>query len=340
MFTYETIWLQKLDFVHNITVPGLSPLFPTVHCVTNYSICQFVTGESEINAATSVSALTLSPLFDLSKTYFLIAGIGGGEPDVVTLGSATFAEYSVQVALEYQIDSREVLPKYNWTTGYFPYDTDSPLAYPEEWYGSEIFRVNGKLRDRAFDLASEVQLANGTTGNEEFRKLFNESQPASQPPSAVKCDVLTSDTYWTGTILSEYFQNLTSIMTNGTATYCSTAQEDNATLESMMRAHLFGFVDFGRIVILRTISDFARAPPKYADDTVNFFNNVSQGGSYVAIENIYRAGLPFVNDVIANWASLYETNSFDSDNYLGDVFGTLGGEPTFGPGAITLPELA
>ena len=30
----------------NITVPGISPLYPDVHCTSNGEICQIVTGES------------------------------------------------------------------------------------------------------------------------------------------------------------------------------------------------------------------------------------------------------------------------------------------------------
>lgn len=30
----------------NITVPGLSPLFPKVHCTSNHDVCQVIAGES------------------------------------------------------------------------------------------------------------------------------------------------------------------------------------------------------------------------------------------------------------------------------------------------------
>ncbi|GEQ66555.1 hypothetical protein JCM33374_g218 [Metschnikowia sp. JCM 33374] len=98
MFEYEAKpWLASLDFEHNITIPGLSPMYPTIYCTGNYSVCEMTTGEGEINAASSVTALGLSPLFDLSRTYFLISGIAGGEPQYTTMGSVTFAKYAVQV---------------------------------------------------------------------------------------------------------------------------------------------------------------------------------------------------------------------------------------------------
>ena len=103
MFAPEAdVWygIEEFDLLaQNITIPGFSPLFPDAHCTADGQICQMVTGESEINAATSVSALVFSGYFDLKKTYFMIAGIAGVNPEVATLGSVTFAKYAVQVAL-------------------------------------------------------------------------------------------------------------------------------------------------------------------------------------------------------------------------------------------------
>ena len=70
---------------------------------------------TEINAANSMNALTFSRLFDLTTTYFLIAGIAGINPKIATLGSVTFAKYAVQVALQYEFDAREIPA--NFTTG-------------------------------------------------------------------------------------------------------------------------------------------------------------------------------------------------------------------------------
>ncbi|KAL2827923.1 purine nucleoside permease-domain-containing protein [Aspergillus pseudoustus] len=88
MFPQEaTIWHPIPDFnllAHNIPLPGLSPLFPYIHCTTSCTICQITTGEGEINAAVTVSALVFSsfsnPKFNLTKTYFLIASIAGISP--------------------------------------------------------------------------------------------------------------------------------------------------------------------------------------------------------------------------------------------------------------------
>lgn len=332
MFEYEAKpWLKELDFIHNITLPGLSPMYPSVHCTTNYSVCQLTTGEGEINAAASVNALGLSPVFDLSNTYFLISGIGGGEPQYTTIGSVTFAKYAVQVALEYQISYQEfITTNPNWTSGYWAYGTDNPWEYPGNVYGTEVFELNEKLRDKAVELAETASLDNGTEGNAAFRKLYD-YEAAQSLPSVVKCDVLTSDNYFTGNVLGDYFSFYAKLMSNGSAEYCSTAQEDNASLEAIVRLDKYGLVDYNRVVVMRTISDLTRPPPSRADDAVGFFNDPQDGGSTAAFTNLVIAGLPFVEDILENWDDVYASGSeFEPENYTGDILKTLGGTPDFG----------
>jgi purine nucleoside permease len=74
--------------------------------------------------------------------------------------------------------------------------------------------------------------------------------------------------------------------------YCATAQEDNATLEAMLRAHLAKKMDFARVVLLRSASDFDRPPSGQAP----LFNLVyaNQGSLGISLENIVIAGSPFI----------------------------------------------
>jgi purine nucleoside permease len=46
-----------------------------------------------------------------------IVGIAGINPYQGTLGTAAFARFAVQVALQYELDARQ-MPS-NWTTGYW-----------------------------------------------------------------------------------------------------------------------------------------------------------------------------------------------------------------------------
>ena len=46
------------------------------------------------NAAASIMVLTLSDVFDLRKTYFLVTGIAGIDPKQGTLGSPAWTKVS------------------------------------------------------------------------------------------------------------------------------------------------------------------------------------------------------------------------------------------------------
>ncbi len=285
----------------------------------------------EINAASSITALTFSPYFSFRKTYFLIAGIAGVNPEVATLGSVTFARYAVQAALQYEFDAREI-PS-NFTTGYVPQGSTDPTMYPQSIYGTEVFEVNDALRQIAIGFAKTATL-NDSSAAVAYRANYAATSAynaGAKGPSVVACDVATSDVYFSGTLLSEAFGNTTKLFTNGTGIYCTTAQEDNATLEALLRSAINNITDFSRIIIMRTASDFDR-PYAGEADTFNLFY-ANQGGFDPAIQNIYLAGVKVVEGILRGWGPLFE-KGINATNYVGDIFGTLGGKPDFGPGSM------
>ncbi|KAJ5769755.1 uncharacterized protein N7511_001806 [Penicillium nucicola] len=328
----EAWWnIPEFDLLaHNITLPGLSPVYPDVHCTEDYEICQLITGESEINAATTVTAVAFSPVFDLTQTYFFIAGIAGVNPKKTTTGSVTFARYAVQVALQYEIDIRELGS--NYTTGYIPQGAYYPDQYPTSIYGTEVFEVNADLRTMAVEFARKANLSDSATA-QAYRKHFatpsGKFKAATLPPSVLECDVATSDVYYSGNILGSTFENTTKSWTNGTGDYCASAQEDNATLEVLLRSSARKLTDFSRIIVMRTASDFDRPYP--GSSAVYNLLYADQGGFTPAIENLYVAGIKVVEGILDGWNTTFAAG-VEPTNYIGDIFGTLGGTPDFGPG--------
>ena len=324
------VWYGIPEFdllAQNITLTGLSPLYPDVHCTADGSVCQVVTGESEINAASTISAIVLSSCFDLTTTYFMIAGIAGVNPKVATLGSVAFAKYAIQVALQYEFDAREIPA--NFSTGYVPLGAFSPSQYPQNIYGTEVFEVNEALRDIAIGFASKATL-NDSAAAVAYRAHYA-SEPlyaaATVGPSVLAGDVATSDVYFSGTLLSEAFENTTKLFTNGSGVYCTTAQEDNASLEALVRASYANLTDFSRVIVMRTASDFDRPYPGESDLDNLFY--ADQGGFSPAVANIYLAGIQVVTGILDGWDSTFE-KGINATNYVGDILGTLGGTPDFG----------
>lgn len=311
---------------------GFSPLFPDAHCTASGDICQLTTGESEINAASTISGLVLSDRFDLTSTYFLIAGIAGVNPKHGSLGDVCFSKYAIQVALQYEFDAREIPD--NWTTGYVPQGAYAPDQYPTSIYGTEVFELNEALRDVAFDFAVTAGTLNDSSAAVAYRANYASTAAYSAAvtgPSVIKGDVATSDVYYSGTLLGEAFENTTTLFTNGSGTYVMTAQEDNATLEVLLRAAAAKLLDFGRIIVMRTASDFDRG---YAGES-DIYNllDADQGGFEPAIQNIYIAGVKVVQGILAAWDTKFAAG-VAAENYVGDIFGTLGGTPDFGPGSV------
>ncbi|GIJ83055.1 hypothetical protein Asppvi_001572 [Aspergillus pseudoviridinutans] len=334
MFEPEAaVWWKIPEFdllAHNLTVPGASPIYPDVYCTADHSICQLITGEGEINAAVTVSSVAFSPLFDLTHTYFLIAGIAGVNPKVATIGGVTFARYAVQVALQYEIDIRDLGP--NYTSPYIPQGAYSPGQYPGQIYGTEVFEVNAELRSLAASFARTAQLTDSDKAKAYRAKYVTDNgiyKAGTQAPSVVECDVSTTDVYFSGTILDDIFDNTVQVLTNGTGVYCTTAQEDNATLEALLRAASHNRVDFSRIIVMRTASDFERPYP--GQSAIDNLLYVDQGAFEPALQNLYNAGIKVVQGILDGWNKTFAAGVKPS-NYIGDEFGTLGGKPDFGPG--------
>ncbi|SPO07701.1 related to purine nucleoside permease [Cephalotrichum gorgonifer] len=314
-------------------VPGLSVQYPHVYCTRDYSICHLTTGMGEINSAATMMALTFSDKFDLRSTYFIVSGIGGVNPKHGTLGSVAIARYAVQVALQYEIDARSI-PK-GWDTGYMAFGTKKPFEYPTIIYGTEVFELNEALRDVVFRLAGTAELSDSEATDAyrlKYTTMGRDFTPGTQPPAVIKCDAATSDVYYSGALLSAAFEKTSAVWTNGSAEYCMSAQEDNATLEVLVRAAVAGLVDFSRVIVMRAGSNFDRPPANVS--TYAHLAVLDQNGFHIAIENLYNTGIEIVNGIIGGWDCVFKKGVAPM-NYIGDIFGSLGGEPDFGPGSLT-----
>ncbi|SDI25441.1 purine-nucleoside phosphorylase [Paraburkholderia phenazinium] len=290
------VWLDHLGPWQDIAVDGLSPDYPTVHC-NKQDVCVMTTGMGHANAAASIMALTFSPRFDLRHTYFMVAGIAGIDPQRGTVGSAAWAKYLVDFGIQWELDAREI-PS-NWNTGYLGINTKSPSDKPPLDYRTEVFQLNPQLADAAFALSRNVTLADNAQA-QAARAHFNYA-PANLPPSVIQCDTLGGDTWWSGTLIGERARDWTKLLTDGNGTYCTTQQEDNATYEALKRAASTHRVDLNRVAVLRTGSDFDRP---YAGQTSvdNLLNYAAQGGFTIAVDNLFIAGNPLVQQIATHWS--------------------------------------
>ncbi|KAK4942314.1 hypothetical protein LTR10_017921 [Elasticomyces elasticus] len=329
------VWYSNPDYdllAQNVSVSGLSPplrntvpLFGDIHCTADGEVCQLVTGRSEINTALSSLALAFSDKFNLTQTYFLLNGIAGINPYIGSINSVTFARFAVQADMQYDIDGRE-LPS-NFSTGLWALSTDAPGQFPSAFMGTEVFELNDNLRRKMAAIAATANLSDTVTAAA-VRAQWKGTAGAAEP-SVILTDTVTTNTYWTGELLAESIGAYTSLVTNGTAVYGTTQNNDNAALEGFLRGAVAKKLDFGRIILMRTASDYDRPPP--GESILDNLLYVDDGAFTSSLENLVNVGVLIIKDILTNWASTYEIG-IKADNYMGDVMGTLGGTPDFGPG--------
>ncbi|MDB5814215.1 MAG: purine nucleoside permease [Rhodocyclales bacterium] len=289
------LWLDRLGPWREIRVPGLSPDYPVVHC-NRQSVCVLTTGMGHSNAAASTMALVFSQQFDLSHSYFMVAGIAGINPEQGTLGAAAWARYLVDFGIQWEIDARDI-PS-TWHTGYLGINTKKPDDKPPLDYHTEVFQLNESLLQKAYALSRNAVLSDSTEA-QIARAKFGYA-PANLAPGVLQCDTLAGDTWFSGTLLGQRASEWTKILTDGKGVYCTTQQEDNATYEALKRGASAKLVDVSRVAVLRTGSDFDRP---YAGQTsaANLLDYAAQGGFSIALQNLYLAGNPLVQEITTNW---------------------------------------
>ncbi|KAM0426595.1 hypothetical protein ACHAPT_008289 [Fusarium lateritium] len=325
-------WLSPssaIQFPRKVRVPGLARGYEDIHVTEDDQVALLVVGTALINAALSISALTSSPLFSLSKTYFVLTGIAGVNPKRATIGSVAVAKFAVQVDTQLEFDAREVPSA--WGSGYVPMGAHSPGGFPQILHGSEVFELNGELRDYALSVARTATLED-TPEAAKNRALWvglpdDIFHAATQEPGIVEGDVLSSNTFWHGHRLSEAMEKVAKVYTSGQAEYTMTAQEDNALLAGLLNASLQGKADFSRIILLRSASNFDRG---HEDKLHELPFVMDKGGLGPSTRNLYLAALKVVQGILGGWSTRFETG-VTPRNYVGDIFGSLGGVPSFGP---------
>lgn len=291
-------WIAPLRLDQQVPVPGLSPDYPALRCNAD-DVCLLTTGMGHANAAASTLAVALDARLDLTRTYFLVAGIAGIDPAQGTIGSAAWARWLIDFGIAQEIDARE-MPS-GWKSGYIGVMTRRPGVKPKFDYRTEAFRLDEALLQKALALSRDAQLED-SDGARAYRAHYREAQ-ARKPPSVIQCDTLAGDTWWHGHKLGEHARAWAKLLSDGGATYCTTQQEDNATYNALARAASAGRVDIKRLAVLRTGINFDRPHPgQSAIDSLN----ADAGGFAPATHNLYNAGGPLVRDIVARWAQWRE----------------------------------
>ena len=264
------------------------------------SVLGVVTGVGTAKSAATIMALGLDPRFDLSKSYWVVAGIAGVDPHDAPLGSAVWAEWVVDGDLGHEIDAREV-PN-GWKTGYIPLRKKFPYELPVDRSEGEAYRLNTSLVDWAYRLTKDVPLADSESMRRR-RALYVGYPNAQRPPLVMKGDTLSSMTYWHGKLLNEWANDWVKYFTDGTGNYVTTAMEDTGTLQSLTFLARAKRANLDRVLVLRTASNFDMQWP--GADAAESLSGEKLGAGYSAylpsLEAAHAVGSRVVHELVKGW---------------------------------------
>ena len=281
---------QKIDFPHSHHDLFYNP---------NSQILGLVTGIGTAKAASATMALGLDDRFNLSKAYWLVAGIAGIDPEDASIGSVVWSSVLVDGDLGYEIDSRE-MPRH-WSTGYFSFKTKEPFAQPRpELPTGEVFMTNTGLRDWAFELTKNLELMDSSEF-QALREAYVDHPAALRPPFVLKGGHLAAMTYWHGALKNAWANELVRYWSDGEANFVTSAMEETGTFQSITYLDNAGLVDKTRFLVLRGGSNFTMQPPTLTAAQSLLGESDGYAGLEASLENVYLAGSVVIDELLTGW---------------------------------------
>jgi len=257
-----------------------------------------VTGQGTAHAAATIMALGLDPRFDLTHAYWVIAGIAGASPEYASLGSAVWANWVVDGDLGYEIDARE-MPA-DWPTGMVPLRKAKPFEEPAAPLAGQVYQTNRELMLWAYGLTKSTPLEDSDR-LKEVRGHFDGAM-AKMPPQVLMGDEISGSTYWHGKRMEDWASRWVSYFTGGQGRFVTTAMEDTGTLQSLENLSHAGLVDWRRILVLRTVSNFDRQPGGMDAATSLASQRTSAFGTFMpSVQAAYAVGHGVVAELLRNW---------------------------------------
>jgi purine nucleoside permease len=298
------------NWVERYPLPEILPFpqgFHSLRYNPNDHVLGILTGAGKSSAAASIMALGLDPRFDLSKAYWILAGIAGIDPSQASVGSAVWASYMVDGDLAYEIDGREIPA--DWPTGIVAYDRATPFEQPAPPTVSDngilAYDLNDGLASWAYGLTRNLVLPDNDK-LKAARAGYSDLPNAQRPPFVLKGDTLTADRFWIGERMTDWARKWVPYWTKGRGRFTTSAEEDAAFLQALSFLAHAGRADLARALDLRTGSDFTM-PPKNTSPADLLKSEAT--GNYAAygeaIENAYRVGSTVVRELAQHW-QLYE----------------------------------
>ena len=256
------------------------------------------TGLTQDRAAAGVMAMGLDDRFDFTRSYWIIGGIAGIDPNDGTLGSAVWGRYVVNGDWGHEIDARE-MPE-DWKTGYLPFMRNEPYEQPMADEQRKVYALNKDLTEWAYELTRKESLLD-TRETATLRAEYEGYAAALAPPAVSIGDNLSASTFWHGALYNEWANDWVDYWTEGQGEFVTTAVEDGGILEALRFLSAGGRADMHRVLLLRTASNFSMQPPGMSAAQSLTRDTDGFGGMGPAVENHWRVGSRAARALIDGW---------------------------------------
>lgn len=296
------LWKERRQFDEILPFHGYKDL----HYNSEDGLLVMVTGIGTARAAAATMAVGMDSRFDLSKAYWLTAGIAGIDPEDATVGSAAWAEYLVDGDLGHHIDAREI-PE-DWPSGYFPRYTTRPFDPQKPEPSGEMYRLNAGLTEWAYQLTKGIELPDDPSVQEE-RDLYTEHPNARGKPKVIKGDHVAALTFWHGALLNEWANRLVEYWTDGKGNMVTSGMEDTGSYLSISWLDKIERADKDRFMVLRMGSNFTMQPPTRtaAENLLKETQGYKYAGLEIAVESGYLVASRVVDELLDNWEQYENT---------------------------------
>ena len=288
-------WKERRDLDQRFAMPHAHH---DVYYNPETQILGFVTGVGTAKAAASTMALGLDPRFDLTKAYWLVAGIAGIDPEDASIGSAAWSAYLVDGDLAHEIDVREI-PE-DWDVGYFARRTQRPFDPNKPEPNGEMLLANIQLRDWAYELTKDTPLVD-YPGLAEVREKYTDHPNARKPPFVLKGGHIAALTFWHGALMNDWANRWVSYWSEGNTDFVTSAMEETGSFLSITYLHESGLVDKNRYMVLRAGSNFTMPPPGVGAAENLLGENEGYVGLEAALESLYSVGSIVIDELLSDW---------------------------------------
>ena len=269
-----------------------------------------VTGVGTARSSAAVMALGMDPRFDLTKSYWVVAGIAGFDPEDASIGSAAWAEYLVDGDLSHEIDAREI-PE-DWPFGYFARYTQRPFDPQKPAPTGEMYQLDSALVDWAFDQTKALELSDDDPYAKAHRALYTDHAMARKPPFVLKGDHVAALTFWHGALLNDWANQWVDYWTEGKGEFVSSGMEDTGVYLSLSWLDRVSRVDVSRLLVLRTASNYTMPPPGVTAAENLLAENKGYSGLHLAVESAYLVASTVVDALIEGWEVYEDTKPGES----------------------------